>query len=77
MLSEQSKVDKIEISEGMIVSVRERTDVFRDGVLLSASYKRWTLAPGQNTSGQTEAVQKVCAALWTDDVIEQYRQSNA
>ena len=65
--------DKIEISENGIIHVRQRTDIVEDGVSISSSYHRWTLAPGQDTTGQDARVIAIANATWTTEVISAYQ----
>lgn len=71
-LTKQAIIDKIEITENGIVQVRERTDVLEDGNVLSSSFHRWTLSPGQDLSGQESKVVAIANAIWTQDVINAY-----
>jgi len=71
-LTKQAVIDKIEVVENGIVQVRERTDVLEDGAVLSSSFHRWTLTPGQDTTGQDARVIVICNATWTQDVINAY-----
>jgi len=76
-LEKQVAIDKIEILENGIVQVREITRILEDGVELSASYHRWTLAPKQDISDQPEKVQAICNAAWTPEVISTYEAQQA
>jgi hypothetical protein len=71
-LTKQAVIDKIEVVENGTVQVRERTDVLEDGNVLSSSYHRWTLTPGQDLTGQEAKVIAICNATWTQDVINAY-----
>jgi hypothetical protein len=61
--------DKIEIvGDFKHIQIRTKTSVMEDGVELSASFHRNTLAPNEDISGQSAEVQAVCNAVWTDAV---------
>lgn len=72
-LSKQTTIDKIEIVENGIVQVRQIERILEDGKELSASYHRWTLAPGQDVSDQEPRVQAIANATWTPEVIAAYK----
>jgi hypothetical protein len=72
-LEKQTTIDKIEIVENGIVQVRQVERILEDGKELSASYHRWTLAPGQDVSDQEPRVQAIANATWTPEVIAAYK----
>jgi len=68
-LSKQITEDKIEIvGDFKHIQIRTKTSVMEDGVELSASFHRHTLAPNDDISGQSAEVQAVCNAVWTDEL---------
>lgn len=71
-LTKQAVIDKIEVVENGIIQVRERTDVLEDGNVLSSSYHRWTLTPGQDLTGQDTKVTAIAQATWTSAVVAAY-----
>ena len=71
-LDKQSLIDKIEVVENGIIQVRQVTRILEDGVELSSSFHRWTLAPGQDVSDQEARVQAIANATWTPEVIAAY-----
>ena len=72
-LTKEVVVDKIEIvGDYKHVQVRTATRVLEDGVVLSSSYHRHVVAPGADTSGETQEVQDVCNAVHTQAVIDSY-----
>jgi hypothetical protein len=76
-LTKEVAIDKIEVLELGHIQVREITRVLEDGKELSASYHRWSFAPGDDVSGQTAKVQAIAAATWTADVIAAYQAQQA
>ena len=66
-------IDKIEVVEGGTVQVRQATRIMENGVQLSQSFHRWTIAPGQDYSGQPDNVKAICAAAHTPAVIAAYQ----
>jgi len=72
-LTKEVVVDRIEIvGEYRMVQVRTATRVLEDGVVLSSSFHRHVVAPGDDTSGETQEVQDVCNAVHTQAVIDAY-----
>ena len=72
-LSKNIIIDKIEVVENGIIQVRQRTDIMESNVAISSSYHRWTLTPGQDTTGQDARVVAIANAAWTADVISAYQ----
>jgi hypothetical protein len=76
-LTKEVAVDQITVTENGIVLVRETTTIKEDGVELSKKYHRTSFTPGQDLTGQPANVQAICAAAWTDEVIEAYEAQQA
>ena len=43
-----------------------------DGKEISKTYHRWVLTPGQNVDAQTQKVQDIATATWTEEVVSAY-----
>jgi hypothetical protein len=72
-LTKQTVTDKIEIvGQYNHIQVREAIQVLEDGSIISQSYHRYVVAPGE-TSNDAK-VQAVIAAVHTPDVIAAYQQ---
>jgi hypothetical protein len=71
-LTKEVVIDKIEITETGIVQVREATRIMENGVQLSQSFHRWTIAPGEDYSNQIDRVKSVCEVAHTSEVIAAY-----
>ena len=65
-------VDKIEVLEMGQIQIRTATVIDEDGTELSRTFHRHVLAPGDDTSGETQRVQDVSAATWTAQVVSDY-----
>jgi hypothetical protein len=75
-LTERTVEDKIEIvGDFKHVQVRTATVIERDGVEISRSYHRHTLAPDADISGESAEVQAICNAVWTQEVKDAYAAS--
>jgi hypothetical protein len=71
-LTKDIVIDKIEIVEGGTIQVRQATRIMEDGVQLSQSFHRWTIAPGQDYSDQPDNVKSICQATHTSAVVAAY-----
>jgi hypothetical protein len=74
-LEKQIVVDKIEITESKHVQVRTATRIVEDGNVISSSYHRHVVAPGQDYSNEDAEVKAVCAAVHTAEVVAAYEAS--
>jgi hypothetical protein len=73
-LTKEVVVDKIEIvGDYKHVQVRTATRVLEDGVVLSSSFHRHVIAPGDSTASETAEVQAICTAMHTAEVIAAYQ----
>jgi hypothetical protein len=73
MLEKQVVVDKIEVIEVGVVQVRTATRIVEDGNVISTSYHRHTVSPGQDYSQEDARVQAICAATHTPEVVSAYQ----
>jgi len=71
-LTKEITVDKIEVLEMGQVQVRTATRVLEDGAVLSSSFHRHVVAPGDDLSGQDSRVSAIATATWTPEVISAY-----
>lgn len=74
-LEKQTIVDRIEVIENGSVQVRTATRIVEDGNVISTSYHRHVVAPGQDYSQEDSRVQGICAATHTAEVIAAYTAS--
>lgn len=66
-------IDKIEvIGDYKHIQVRERTDIVEDGQVISTSYHRWVIEPGQDYSNESADVKAMCQQFHTEEVINAY-----
>lgn len=63
-LVKESVVDKIEVLEDNSIQVRTVIRVLEDDVLLSKSYHRHVLQPGDDLSDQDPKVAAIATATW-------------
>ena len=64
MLAKKIIIDLITVTESNAVQVRQATQIVEDGNVLSETYDRWALSPGDNIADQTPKVQAICNAVW-------------
>lgn len=77
MITKTNIVDKIETLENGCVQVRTAIRVMEDGAILSQSFHRHVVAPGQDYSGEDERVQAICAAVHTPECVAAYEAAQS
>ena len=73
MITKETVVDQITVCENGIVLYREATRIIEDGKVLTQTYHRTSLTPGQDLEGQPANVVAICNTVWTSDVISAYQ----
>lgn len=73
MLTKTSVVDLCEVVENGTVQVRTATRIIEDGKVLSQSFHRHCVTPGQDYSQEDAKVQALCAAVHTPECIAAYQ----
>ncbi len=63
-LTKETVVDKIEVLESGSIQVRSAVRIMEDGELLSQSYHRHVLQPGDDLSEQDPKVVAIAEAAW-------------
>jgi predicted transcriptional regulator len=71
-LTKESVVDKIEVTEMGHVQVRTATRIVEDGNVISTSFHRHVVAPGQDYSNEDPKVQGICSAVHTAETVAAY-----
>ena len=75
-ITKRTEEDKIEIvGIHKMIQVRTTTIIEEDGVEISRSFHRHTVAPGADVSGESAEVQAIAAAVHTDEIIAAYEAS--
>lgn len=72
-LTKETVVDQVTVVENGIVLYREATRIIEDGQVLTQTYHRSSLTPGQDLSGQPSKVVSIAQAAWTPEVIAAYQ----
>ena len=71
-LTKQTVVDKIEIvGEFSHIQVREAQQILEDGVVISQSYHRYIVSPGDTSSDPK--VSSIINTVHTQDIIDAYQ----
>jgi len=66
-------VDLIEVVENGTIQVRTATRILENGAIISDSFHRHVVSPGDNYSQEDAKVQAICAAVHTPEVIAEYQ----
>jgi hypothetical protein len=74
-LTEKTIVDKIEVLESNHIQIRTANVIEKDGIEISRTFHRHVLNPSQDISGEDTKVQAVANAVWTQEIIDQYLQT--
>ncbi len=77
MLTKETVIDQITVTENGIVLYREATRILEDGEEISKKYHRSSLTPGQDLTGVPANVVAICNAAWTPAVIAAYQAAQA
>lgn len=72
-LTKETAVDQITVTENGTVLYREATRIMEDGVQLSQTYHRTSLAPEADLTGVPANVVAICNVAWTPEVIASYK----
>jgi hypothetical protein len=72
MITKQTVIDQITITENGIVLYREATRIIEDEKVLTQTYHRSSLTPGQDLTGQPGKVVAIAQAAWTPEVVAAY-----
>ena len=74
-LTEKTIIDKIEVLENNSIQVRTANVIEKDGVEISRTFHRHVVNPSNDISGEDVKVQAVANAVWTDEIIAAYLES--
>jgi len=70
-------IDQITATENGTILFREATRIVEDGVQLSESYHRSSLAPDADLTDVPAQVAAIAAVVWTPEVIAAYQAAQA
>ena len=72
-LEKEIIIDQIEVTENGSVQVRTCTRIKENGAVISKSYHRHVVAPGDDYSAEDARVKAICKAAHTAAVIAAYK----
>ena len=72
-LEKQIIVDRVEVVENGSVQVRTATRIVEDSKIISESFHRHVITPGDDYSAESDKVKAICAATHTADVVAAYQ----
>ena len=72
-ISEKNIIDVIEILENNTIQIRNANIIERDGIEIAKTYHRHSLSPGDDVSNQDARVQAIANAIWTEEVVNNYK----
>lgn len=65
-LTKEVVIDKVEVLETGAIQVRQATRVLEDDVVLSTSYHRHVLQPGDDLTNEDPKVAAIATAAWAE-----------
>ena len=65
-LTKEVVIDKIEVLESGAIQVRQATRVLEDGEVLSQSYHRHVLQPGDDLTNEDPKVAAIATTAWAE-----------
>ena len=71
-LEKATLVDKIEVLEMGQIQIRTATRIKEDGKVISQSFTRSIVVPGDDLSGQDARVTAIANETWTSEVVSAY-----
>ena len=74
-LTEKTIIDKIEVLESNNIQVRTANVIEKDGIEITRTFHRHVVNPGDDISEEDLKVQAVCNAIWTEEIIATYLES--
>lgn len=74
LITKQKVIDQITITENGIVLYREVNKIIENDIIISQTYHRTSLTPGQDLIDIDEKVSNICKLVWTEEVINNYKK---
>lgn len=66
-------IDQIEVLNSGHIQVRQATKVMEGGKVISKTYHRHVLSPGDSLEGQDAKVAAIAQAVWTPEAVQAYK----
>ena len=77
MYTEESIIDTINARDTGHIEIRTSNRVLKDGVVISTTYHRHVISPGDDLTTQDERVAANAIASWTPDIVAAYEAAQA
>lgn len=74
MLTKEVVIDSVEVTEFGCLNVRQVTRILEDDVVISKSYNRHVINPGDSLDNENNMVVRIANAVWTEGVINKYKE---
>ena len=72
-LTETKLVDQVTVTDWGHVLFREATRIMRDDEVVTQTYHRTSLTPGQDLTGVPDNVAAIARTAWTPEVVAAYQ----
>ena len=72
MLEKNTVIDKIEVLHNGAVQVRSAIQIMENGIVISSSFHRHVVMPGDDYSSEDPRVSAICSVTHTPEVVEAY-----
>ena len=72
-ITEKNIIDVIEVLENNTIQIRNANIIEKDGVEIARTYHRHVINPLDDISNEDEKVQTIANALWTEEVVNNYK----
>ena len=73
-ITKETSIDQITVTENGIILYREATRIIEDGTVLTQTYHRSSLTPGQDLTDIPDNVVAIANVVWTPEVIAAYQE---
>lgn len=73
-LTKQTLIDRIEILEDGQLQVRQATRIFEDGKMISQTFHRHVVSPGDDVTKEDERVKKLANLLHDKTTVDAYKR---
>jgi hypothetical protein len=73
-IKEKNIIDVIEILENNTIQIRNANIIERDGIEIAKTYHRHVINPLDDITNEDIKVQTIANALWTEEVINNYKE---
>lgn len=73
LLTEDVRLEAVEVLEDGTLNARETTVILRDGVEVARTSRVFSLFPGDDLTGHADRLKVLAAAVWTQGLVESRR----